>query len=190
MNHQEVIDYIEIFARQLIAIAHTDAKPKFFLNIEHFIEKENEVKGSEKYRPVIVMEDRHRGRLEGNNDNVRDAPRYAFNIMRRVKKGDYRGEETAFDECKNLCLKFRARLLKDTHEEADTIARFVVPTSFNYRRMGPELESWHGCELSWEMSDNINDQCQYDPDDYFLVKVADPDGQDVLTEDGKKIVFI
>lgn len=167
MDHSEVISYVKKWASELNQIAHTDANKRFFYNIDEFSEAEDQIKGYDDY--ALVMEDRHRGRLGGNEDNIRDIPQYGFFIMKRVKNGIYESEEAVFQDCKALAFKFRARLRKDTHEEVNSIARFVSTDSFTYRRVGPELESWHGCELTWELSNNVNDEIIYDPADYTII---------------------
>lgn len=168
MNHNDVINYIKTWATELKAIAHIDSsnvkEKRFFYNIDEFKEVADNIPGYDVY--AVVMEDRHRGRLAGNNNNIRDLPAYSFFIVKRVKKGDYPNEEVVFQECKSLIFKFRALLRKHTQEEANNIARYVDDGSFNYRRIGPELDVWHGCQISFAISDNVNDVILYDSDDY------------------------
>jgi hypothetical protein len=164
MNHTEVIDYIKQWSTDLIAIGHTDEDQRFFYNIDHIIEKKSNIKGFDLFN--VVVEDRHRGRLGGHTDNLRDLPQYSFFILRQVKKSDYPDEELAYQQCKALGFKFVAYMRKDKDEEADTIARFVKDDEISYRRIGPQFGNFHGIELSFSISDNVNTEIVYNEDDY------------------------
>jgi hypothetical protein len=165
MNHIAVIDYIEQWATNYIPIQHSEANKRFYLNIDQL--RALHVNNVEAAIPFVLMEDRHTGGIGGNVDNFRDIPRYVFYILEKVEKDDHHEEEKAFDRCKIHAFKFIGRLRHDHDNEISDVGRFIQQGSINYRRVGPQLDNLHGCEISFVLSDNIESLTHFDPDDYL-----------------------
>ncbi|GEM_PF-3756524 len=166
MQHTDVITYLKTWATNFIPLSHqeTDEGRRFYHNIDELDDQQQHMKAGQFY---MVMEDRHTGQIGGSKENYRDQPRFAVSFVRKVEPTKWFDEEVAFTEGKIIALKLIGYMANDHHHERDTIARFIREGSFSYRRIGPQLDNLHGCQLTWELSSNINDTIQYNPADYI-----------------------
>lgn len=166
MEHSAVITYLKNWATNFIGIAYSASQSWAFChNIDELRERERNIPLA---KFTLVLDDMHTGRITGGTGNYQDMPTYGFMIMRKVKQTKYDDEETAYSEAKAMILKFVALMRRDQEEQiSGSIAYHLVPESISYRRVGPQLDNLHGCGITFQLRDNINDLVQYDADDYL-----------------------
>lgn len=150
-NH---FDYAEQLATRLKAVAHTEARPRFFTaygveDLFTFDDKLSSVTGF-----VLIAVDGYESDSVGNRaDALNDTRHYAFILARNTVSDRPESIRSAFSQARILCKQIRNVLLQDED------LRGYISTSTSINGIGPIGDNFYGCMLSISITE---------AEDYFI----------------------
>jgi hypothetical protein len=161
MKHVDVVEYFLDIAVRLKELLHTNDDQKFARNADHLREKLKSELPCKSY--TLVLDD-PQGRSQYNGNHF-DLPVYGFWIVRKVARGDYADEDTAFDGAKAIMWKILSKLENDKEEELTGLFRFYDFSSVSYKK-AVFSDNLAGIEVSFSAVDPVGSEVEYDDNDW------------------------
>lgn len=154
MTEQEFNLYFKQIATNLVAISHTEQKPRFAL-VEELDRLLRKNLNSETFILTILHEE---GSLTDLATTQRSVEMHSceFAVLKLVKPESE--AETAYTESFAVARQIVAKMLKDFREGQD-IARWLLPDSFKFSKVISIADSHHGWVVSFSLA--IKAGCDY-----------------------------